>query len=112
MECFPLFTSPFPGDGYDASILYARRVCSLSNEEKSYFCRDSDLPSYRFKCLLRAACFSYDVDEQNMCGDMCKRTVARYFIGLGFFRPDYEIMSIVCRAYAVKNTSRCVDLGT
>ena len=74
-ECFPLFTSPFPGDGYDASILYARRVCSLNNEEKSYFCRDSDLPSYRFKCL-RAACFSYDVDEQNMCGDMCKRTVA------------------------------------
>ena len=56
-ECFPLFTSPFPGDGYDASILYARRVCSLSNEEKSYFCRDSDLPSYRFKCL-RAACVS------------------------------------------------------
>ena len=32
-------------------------------------------------------------------------------VGLGFFRPDYE-MSIVCRAYAVKNTSRCVDLGT
>lgn len=89
-ECFPLFTSPFPGDGYDASILYARRVCSLSNEEKSYFCRDSDLPSYRFKCL-RAACFSYDVDEQNMCGDMCKRTVAlSYFIGLRVF----------CRAYA------------
>ena len=65
MECFPLFTSPFPGDGYDASILYARRVCSLNNEEKSYFCRDSDLPSYRFKCLLRAACVSLLMMKQS-----------------------------------------------
>ena len=38
-------------------FICARRVCSPNNEEKSYFCRDSDLPSYRFKCL-RAACVS------------------------------------------------------
>jgi len=34
MECFPLFTSPFPGDGYDASILYARVVFALSATKK------------------------------------------------------------------------------
>ena len=79
-----------PG-GQGVCILYARVVFALSTTKKrSYFCRDSDLPSYRFKCL-RAACFSSDVDEQNMCGDMCKRTVAlSYFIGLRVF----------CRAYA------------
>ena len=79
-----------PG-GEGVCILYARVVFALSTTKKKViFCRDSDLPSYRFK-YLRAACFSYDVDEQNMCGDMCKRTVAlSYFIGLRVF----------CRAYA------------
>ena len=39
-------------------ILYARVVFALSTTKKrSSFCRDSDLPSYRFKCL-RAACVS------------------------------------------------------
>jgi hypothetical protein len=72
-------------------VFYMRASCMLSQQRrKVIFCRDSDLPSYRFKCL-RAACFSSDVDEQNMCGDMCKRTVALlYFIGLRVF----------CRAYA------------
>ena len=56
-------------------VFYMRVVFALSTTIKVIFCRDSDLPSYRFK-YLRAACFSYDVDEQNMCGDMCKRTVA------------------------------------
>ena len=71
-------------------VFYMRVVFALSTTIKVIFCRDSDLPSYRFK-YLRAACFSYDVDEQNMCGDMCKRTVAlSYFIGLRVF----------CRAYA------------
>ena len=57
-------------------VFYMRVVFALSTTIKVIFCRDSDLPSYRFK-YLRAACFSYDVDEQNMCGDMCKRTVAK-----------------------------------
>lgn len=71
-------------------VFYMRVVFALSTTIKVIFCRDSDLPSYRFKYLC-AACFSYDVDEQNMCGDMCKRTVAlSYFIGLRVF----------CRAYA------------
>ena len=73
-----MFSAPYlslPG-GEGVCILYARVVFALSTTKKKViFCRDSDLPSYRFKCL-RAACFSYDVDEQNMCGDMCKRTVA------------------------------------
>ena len=56
-ECLPLFTSPFPG-GEGVCILYARVVFALSTTKKrSSFCRDSDLPSYRFKCL-RAACVS------------------------------------------------------
>ena len=39
-------------------ILYARVVFALSTTKKKViFCRDSDLPSYRFKCL-RAACVS------------------------------------------------------
>ena len=67
--------------------------------------------------ITRGVCFSSDDDakkKRNTCADKCANepSLARYFIGLGFFRPDYEIMSIVCRAYAVKNTSRCVDLGT
>ena len=88
MECFPLFTSPFPGDGYDASILYARRVCSLNNEEKSYFCRDSDLPSYRFKCL-RAACVSLLMLMSKTCGETCANEPSRYFIGLRVFCREY-----------------------
>ena len=47
-----------PG-GQGVCILYARVVFALSaTKKRSYFCRDSDLPSYRFKCLLRAACVS------------------------------------------------------
>jgi hypothetical protein len=47
-----------PG-GQGVCILYARVVFALSTTKKrSSFCRDSDLPSYRFKCLLRAACVS------------------------------------------------------
>ena len=72
-------------------ILYARVVYALSaTKKKVIFVVIRTFLLYRFKCL-RAACFSYDVDEQNMCGDMCKRTVAlSYFIGLRVF----------CRAYA------------
>lgn len=46
-----------PG-GEGVCILYARVVFALSTTKKKViFCRDSDLPSYRFKCL-RAACVS------------------------------------------------------
>ena len=46
-----------PG-GQGVCILYARVVFALSaTKKKVIFCRDSDLPSYRFKCL-RAACVS------------------------------------------------------
>ena len=77
-------------------VFYMRVVFALSaTKKKVIFCRDSDLPSYRFKCL-RAACFSYDVDEQNMCGDMCKRTVAlSYFIGLRVFCLTYRRCKIL-----------------
>ena len=40
-------------------VFYMRVVFALSaTKKRSSFCRDSDLPSYRFKCLLRAACVS------------------------------------------------------
>ena len=38
-------------------VFYMRVVFALSTTIKVIFCRDSDLPSYRFKCL-RAACVS------------------------------------------------------
>ena len=45
-------------------VFYMRVVFALSTTIKVIFCRDSDLPSYRFK-YLRAACFSYDVAKYN-----------------------------------------------
>ena len=46
----------------------------------------------------RGVCFSSDDDAEKKrytCADKCANEPSlSYFIGLGFFRPDYEIMQL------------------
>ena len=73
-------------------ILYARVVFALSTTKKkvifvvirTFLLLEIDV------FITRGVCFSSDDEDaekkRNTCADKyCKRTVARYFIGLGFF---------------------------
>jgi hypothetical protein len=74
MECFPLFTSPFPG-GQGVCILYARVVFALSATKKKVI-----FVVIRTVLLTRSVCFSYDDDDSNeqTCAETCANEPSRF----------------------------------
>ena len=91
-------------------VFYMRASCLLSQQQRKklfFFVVIRTFLLLEIDVFITARVFPLLMDEmqkkRNMCRQMCKRTVARNFIGLGFFRPDYaERMQSVCKRYKLK----------
>ena len=98
---FSALTSPFPE--VKVCVFYMRASCLLSQQrrKKLFFVVIRTFLLLEIDVFItRGVCFSSDDEDaekkRNTCADKCANepSLLFYFIGLGFFRPDCEIMQL------------------
>ena len=74
MECFPLFTPPFPE--VKVCVFYMRASCLLSQQRR----KEIIFVVIRTFLLTRSVCFSYDDDDSNeqTCAETCANEPSRF----------------------------------